>query len=123
MVRLSPSTIAPWEKSCTKHPTQKPLSLLTRIILASTQKNAWILDPFTGSSTTGVAANLLERRFLGMDLEEKYLEISKNRKLEIENSYIAGTYKSKIKGFQTDKQLSAFIANEPTPPYTGDLEL
>jgi site-specific DNA-methyltransferase (adenine-specific) len=38
--------IAPWEKSCGKHPTQKPLSVLTRLILASTKPNAWILDPF-----------------------------------------------------------------------------
>src|SRR5690606_13272542 len=72
--------IAPWEKSCGKHPTQKPLSLLTRCILASTKPNAWILDPFTGSSTTGIAANLANRRFLGIDLEEPFLEISKKRK-------------------------------------------
>jgi site-specific DNA-methyltransferase (adenine-specific) len=43
---------------CGKHPTQKQLACSTRIIVASTQKNAWILDPFTGSSTTGIAANL-----------------------------------------------------------------
>jgi len=54
--------IAKWEKSCGKHPTQKPLPLLARIILASTKENDWILDPFTGSSTTGIAANLLGRR-------------------------------------------------------------
>ena len=58
--------IAPWEKTCTKHPTQKPLGLLSRIILASTQAGAWVLDPFAGSSTTGIAANLLGRRFLGI---------------------------------------------------------
>lgn len=40
-----------------KHPTQKPLALLARIILASTKVNAWILDPFSGSSTTGIAAS------------------------------------------------------------------
>ena len=57
--------IAPWEKSCGKHPTQKPLSLLSRIIMASTKPGEWILDPFCGSSTTGIAANLLRRRFLG----------------------------------------------------------
>ena len=57
--------IARWEKSCGKHPTQKPLSVLSRIVLASTHSGAWILDPFTGSSTTGIAANLLGRRFLG----------------------------------------------------------
>jgi len=69
--------IAKWEKSCGKHPTQKPLSVLIRIILSSTKKGAWILDPFTGSSTTGIAANLLERKFLGIDIEREYLEISK----------------------------------------------
>ena len=71
--------IAPWEKSCGKHPTQKPLCVLSRIIQASTKPGAWILDPFTGSSTTGIAANLLGRRFLGIDQEEKFLEISKAR--------------------------------------------
>lgn len=75
--------IAMWEKSCGKHPTQKPLCVLARIIQASTEKGAWILDPFTGSSTTGIAANILERRFLGIDKEEKYLQISKDRKEEI----------------------------------------
>lgn len=59
--------IAPWEKSCGKHPTQKPLGLLSRIIMASTKPGAWILDPFAGSSTTGIAANLLGRRFLGIE--------------------------------------------------------
>lgn len=72
--------IAPWEKICTKHPTQKPLSVLTRLILASTQKGCWVLDPFTGSSTTGISANILERRFLGIDKEKKYLDISICRK-------------------------------------------
>lgn len=57
------SAIAPWEKSCGKHLTQKPLSVLARLILASTKPNAWILDTFTGSSTTGIAANLVNRRF------------------------------------------------------------
>ncbi|MBP3302189.1 MAG: site-specific DNA-methyltransferase [Opitutales bacterium] len=77
--------IAPWEKSCGKHPTQKPLPLLARIILASTRERAWILDPFAGSSTTGVAANLLNRRFLGIEREEKFLEISRSRKIGILN--------------------------------------
>ena len=61
--------IAPWEKSCGKHPTQKPLALLTRIILASTKQGSWVLDPFAGSSTTGIAANLVGRRFLGIERE------------------------------------------------------
>lgn len=113
--------IAPWEKSCGKHPTQKPLALLTRIILASTQKNAWILDPFTGSSTTGIAANLVNRRFLGIDREAEFLTISKNRKLEIENSQISGTYKKKLGGFDDKNQLELFLTSEPTATFDREL--
>ncbi len=94
--------IALWEKSCGKHPTQKPLSVLTRLILASTQKGDWILDPFTGSSTTGISANLLERKFLGIDLKKDFLDISINRKKEIENQETAKLYKSKIRGFYNE---------------------
>ena len=104
--------IAPWEKSCKKHPTQKPLSVLTRIILASTKPNAWILDPFTGSSTTGIAASLANRRFLGIDQEKEYLEISKNRKFEIEKYTIAAKYRQKIQGFNSKKQLDLFLSSE-----------
>jgi len=89
--------IAPWEKSCGKHPTQKPLSLLTRIILASTDKGAWVLDPFSGSSTTGIAANLIGRRFLGIERENEFAEISKQRRIEIENTRTYNEYRSKIK--------------------------
>ena len=104
--------IQTWEKSCGKHPTQKPLSVLTRLILASTKPNAWILDPFTGSSTTGISANLLNRRFVGIDKEPVYLEISKNRKMEINNLSVAESFKTKIAGFIEKKQLSAFLFNE-----------
>lgn len=113
--------IAPWEKSCGKHPTQKPLSVLTRLILASTQPNAWILDPFTGSSTTGIAANLANRRFLGIDQEEEFLNISKNRKLEIENHSIAEKYKQKISGFNDKKELQLFLLEETEVPYGNEL--
>ena len=89
--------IAPWEKSCGKHPTQKPLALLTRIILASTPKNAWILDPFAGSSTTGIAANLIGRRYLGIEKEKSFAEMGKQRKIEIENLHKAEEYRNKIK--------------------------
>ena len=67
------------EKRFGKHPTQKPVELLTRIILASTKEGDLVLDPFCGSSTTGVAAVLLNRRYVGIDLEEEYLELSKKR--------------------------------------------
>ncbi|HND45221.1 MAG TPA: site-specific DNA-methyltransferase [Chitinophagales bacterium] len=113
--------IAPWEKSCGKHPTQKPLSVLTRLILASTKPNAWILDPFAGSSTTGIAANLANRRYLGIDQEEEFLTISKNRKLEIENHDIASTYRKKISGFNTKNELDLFLLEEPKVEYGNEL--
>ena len=107
--------IAKWEKSCKKHPTQKPLSVLTRIVMASTKPNAWILDPFAGSSTTGIAANLANRRFLGIDQETEFLEISKNRKLEIENEQTAELYRNKIGGFNTQKEFVNYLKSEPKP--------
>lgn len=113
--------IAPWEKTCGKHPTQKPLALLTRLILASTKKNAWILDPFTGSSTTGIAANLSNRKFLGIDKEEEFLNISKKRKLEIDNFQIFATYRKKLGGFQDKNQLELFLAKEPEIEYERSL--
>jgi len=107
--------IAKWEKSCKKHPTQKPLSVLTRIIMASSKPNAWILDPFAGSSTTGIASNLANRRYLGIDQETEFLEISKNRKLEIENEETAELYRNKISGFNTQKEFVNYLKSEPKP--------
>lgn len=89
--------IAPWEKSCGKHPTQKPLALLTRIILASTSKRAWILDPFSGSGTTGIAANLIGRKFLGIEMQIEFAEMSKQRRIEIEDSQMFNDYRNRIK--------------------------
>lgn len=91
--------IGKWEKSCGKHPTQKPLGVLARLIQASTKPNAWILDPFSGSSTTGIAANLLGRRFLGLEKEDEYLLMSQARREEIEdiskrNNYLERLVKS-----------------------------
>ena len=74
------------EKKFGKHPTQKPVELLKRIILASTKDGDLVLDPFCGSSTTGVAAVLLNRKYVGIDLEDEYLQLSKKRLEEaIEN--------------------------------------
>ena len=62
-----------------KHPTQKPLALLERIIEASTQEGDLILDPFMGSGTTGVAAIKLNRRFVGIDVEKEYFDLAEKR--------------------------------------------
>lgn len=110
--------IAKWEKSCGKHPTQKPLPLLARIILASTKENAWILDPFTGSSTTGIAASLLNRRFLGIDRETEFLELSKARREEIENPQIRQNYRGKILKY-SDKPIRGIVEIREDTSYFG----
>lgn len=102
--------IARWEKSCGKHPTQKPLNLLVRIILASTEPNSWILDPFAGSGTTGIAASLTGRRFLGIEQENDFLTISKLRREEINDIGLRMNYSKKIRDM-------AFI---PIPQSVGE---
>jgi len=73
------SLTKPSEKKCGKHPTQKPLEILDRIILASTKEGDLILDPFCGSSTTGISAVGLNRSYIGIDNEKKYIELSIRR--------------------------------------------
>jgi len=79
----TPKTI---EKKFGKHPTQKPEDLLKRIILASTNKGDLIIDPFTGSSTTGIAAYLYGRNFIGIDTEKQYLDVSIKRFEELDKN-------------------------------------
>lgn len=88
--------IAKWEKSCGKHPTQKPLGVLARLIQASTVPGAWILDPFSGSATTGIAANLLGRRYLGLEKEECFLTLSKLRREEIDDDEVRYDYINRL---------------------------
>lgn len=64
------------EKKFGKHPTQKPLKLLERLILASTDEGDAILDPFNGSGTTGIAASMLNRSYTGIDIEQEYLDLT-----------------------------------------------
>lgn len=75
------------EKWAGKHPTQKPEYLLERIILASTKKGDYILDPFAGSGTTGVVAKKLGRRFIGIDSEREYLRIARTRLERVDGQY------------------------------------
>lgn len=77
------SLTKPSEKKCGKHPTQKPLEILDKIIIASTNENDIILDPFCGSSTTGISAVKLNRKYIGIDNNKEYLELSKRRYYEI----------------------------------------
>jgi len=75
----SMGTPKPEEKKHGKHPTQKPLDLLRRIVLSSTNKGDVVLDPFTGSSTTGIASIMNSRKFIGIDSEKDYLNLSIKR--------------------------------------------
>lgn len=72
-----------WERSCGKHPTQKPLRLLYRILQVCTQEGFTVLDPFAGSCTTGIAANLMGRKFIGIDINKEFLDYGIRRKIEI----------------------------------------
>lgn len=86
-----------WEKKCGKHPTQKPLRLLYRIILACTHEGDTILDPFAGSCTTGIAANLLGRKFIGIDMSEEYIQLGMRRKTEISDFKVKEQFLRKMR--------------------------
>lgn len=107
--------IGRWEKTCGKHPTQKPLRLLVRIILVTTSQGDWILDPFSGSSTTGIAANLCGRRFAGIEQEEAYCRLSKARREEIDNIESYDNLINHIEDLQNMKQCA--MAYEPLAEY------
>ncbi len=101
------------EKKFGKHPTQKSFDLLKRIVLASTNKGDTILDPFTGSSTTGLAAYLYGRNFIGIDTDKSYLDLSIKRFEELDKNLKNKSAKNNIPAFVsgwTDKYLhqSAF---------------
>lgn len=83
------------EKLHGKHPTQKPLALLDRIIRAATQEGDRVLDPFNGSGTTGIAAAMNGRRYAGIELNEEYLELSINRYRDV-NPEVTGAQDGSI---------------------------
>lgn len=88
--------VASWEMKQGKHPTQKPLRLLYRILLSSTREGETILDPFAGSCTTGIAANLLGRKFVGIDQSKEFLDYAIKRKHEIEDESVANVMLKKM---------------------------
>ena len=67
------------------HPTQKPVELLKYLIEKSSNENDTVLDPFMGSGSTGVAAKTLNRKFIGIELDEKYFNIAKERIEKVES--------------------------------------
>ena len=73
------SLTKPSEKKCGKHPTQKPLKILKRIINLSTKKGEIVLTPFAGSGSECVAAIETNRKYIGFEVNNDYIEIAKNR--------------------------------------------
>jgi DNA modification methylase len=67
------------EKKMGKHPTQKPVKLINHFVDILSNEGDIVIDPFMGSGSTGVSCELLRRNFIGIDLEEKYVDIAKNR--------------------------------------------
>ncbi len=74
------------EKVHGKHPTQKPIALMRRIVLAATDEGDRILDPFCGSGTTGIAAKTYGREFVGIDQSTEYLDLTIKRYGDIESA-------------------------------------
>jgi site-specific DNA-methyltransferase (adenine-specific) len=111
--------IGAWEKSCGKHPTQKPLSLLSRIIQASTVPGAWVLDPFSGSGTTGIAASLLGRGYLGLELESQFLEMARARRMELDTPGVRRDYLSRLAKAHVvpDAESLSFVADAGVEEY------
>ena len=73
------SLTPPNEKRYGKHPTQKPVELLKRIIESSSNEGDWVLDPFNGSGTTVVVAKMLGRKYIGIDKEKEFLDLTVKR--------------------------------------------
>jgi site-specific DNA-methyltransferase (adenine-specific) len=78
------------EKLHGRHPTQKPLRLLRRAVLACTGEGDLVFDPFCGSGTTGVAAKELGRFFVGTETEGEYAELAGGRMGEVERGAVLG---------------------------------
>ena len=72
------------ERKYGKHPTQKPEQLMEHFVSILSDENDVVLDPFMGSGSVGVAAVRLNRRFIGIELEEKYYSIANSRIAEVD---------------------------------------
>ena len=84
------------------HPTQKPIALLERIIKASSNKGDTVLDPFSGTFTTSFVAKDLERKSIGIELEEDYVKIGL-RRLHLAEHYNGERLEKEARTFERDK--------------------
>lgn len=111
----SPICMRPERLSDPKHPTQKPVSILKRMIEIATNAGDIVFDPFMGVGSTGVAAIELQRRFIGIELDSKYFYAAKNRIDNIVNRQV----KTKISDNMIVDDSTASVANEPVTEYGG----
>lgn len=79
---IETGTASKSEKRQGKHPTQKPIKLLQRLITAATNEGDLVLDPFNGSGTTGLVSSNLKRRYIGIEIDDRYLNLTKARFIE-----------------------------------------
>ncbi|MCH9712530.1 MAG: site-specific DNA-methyltransferase [Proteobacteria bacterium] len=87
-------------KSKNNHPTTKPVKLMSYIITLFTREGDWVLDPFMGSGTTGVASKLLDRNFVGIEMTPEYIDIAEQR-LSVSRQDLVKYFKGVIKEEQT----------------------
>jgi DNA methylase len=110
------------EKSLGRHPTQKPLRLLRRAIVASTGEGELIFDPFCGSGTSGVVAKELGRFFVGAEMEREHVELAARRIWTAERGEeLRGLPASNMDKYAlTGQTLRAVVRDEPGRDLCGD---
>lgn len=84
------------------HPTQKPITLLDRIIKASSNEGDTVLDPFSGTFTTGFVAKQLNRKSISIEIQEEYLKIGL-RRLQIRDEYKGEMLTKEPRTFETER--------------------
>ena len=84
------------------HPTQKPVALLERIIKASSNENDLVLDPFSGTFTTCAVAKTLNRKCIGIELQEEYIKIGL-RRLQLAKEYKGEKLLKEVRTFETER--------------------
>jgi site-specific DNA-methyltransferase (adenine-specific) len=101
----------------TAHPTQKSEKLIAKLILASTQPQDFVFDPFLGSGTTSVVAKKLGRRYLGIDLDEEYCLLAEHR---LERAEQESTIQGWVDGVFWERNTFALqqcMRQDPTPEF------
>ena len=105
------------ERHKTKHPTEKPETLLNRIILLGSNENEVVLDPFLGSGTTGVVAVQTNRKFIGIEISKEYFDIASQRIEQSKNNLFS--CKSNKLGKDKLKITCQTLQQQPQSPNTS----